>query len=316
MLQYRFTWETFRRDPFVDIVFTSVFLFLAFNSYSIYRDVHQDTSPQIVPHVNPTPWEDSRSRKPGKRQTLSINAVDYPFRWIPAGSFMMGSPKDEHGHYKEDLHRVNISRGFWALETEVTQEMWNSVMGANNNPSHFKDSKRLPVENVSKYECLQYIERLNALGFCPEGFIFALPTEAQWEYACRAGTTTPFSFGDSLNGDKANCDGRLLPYGTTEEGTYLKKTTEVGSYPPNPWGLYDMHGNVEELVSDWYDAYPENEVTDPISGHEGMAEMRRGGGWTSIAESCRSAYRNYSYYCLGGFRLVLVSSTRQSSPEP
>ena len=237
MLQFRFTWETFKHDPFVGVVFASVALFLALSAYSIYREVHKDASLKIVPYVNPTPWMDSRSREPGKRQTLSINAVDYPFRWIPAGSFMMGSPKDEHGHYKEDLHRVNISKGFWALETEVTHEMWISVMRVNSNSSRFKDSKRLPVDDLSKDDCLRYIARLNASGLRPKGFEFALPTEAQWEYACRAGTTTPFSFGDSLNGDKANCDGKILPYGTTEKGTYLGKTTEVGSYPPNPWGF-------------------------------------------------------------------------------
>ena len=315
MLQFRFTWKTFKREPFVYVVFASVLIFLGVNYYSIVMEVGKEASLKIVPYVDPTPWEDSRSREPGKRQTLSIKGVDYPFRWIPAGSFIMGSPKNEWGHYHEDLHKVNISKGFWALETEVTQEMWNSVMGANANYSHFKGSKRLPVDNASKYECLKYIEKLNALGVRPEGFEFALPTEAQWEYACRAGTTTPFSFGDSLNGDKANCDGDFpYPYGTTEKGTYLRKTTVVGSYPANPWGLYDMHGNVQEWVSDWYDEYPKNEVTDPISGYEGKAEMCRGGGWSSLAESCRSASRHR--YGHEGLRLVLVSSTQRPSPEP
>ena len=328
MLQFRFTWKTFKREPFVHVVFASVWLFLALSAYSIYREVHKDASLKIVPYVDPTPWEDSRSREPGKRQTLSVKGVDYPFRWIPAGSFMMGSPLDEKERYKdEDLHRVNISRGFWALETEVTQEMWTSAMGANDNPSRFKGSKRLPVDDVSKYECLKYIEKLNASGVHPEGFEFALPTEAQWEYACRAGTTTPFSFGDSLNGDKANCDGDVItyPYGTTEKGTDLGKATEVGSYAPNPWGLYDMHGNAREWVSDWYEEYPENEVTDPIGGHEGEPEIYRGGGWNDFPSSCRAASRHYDEFHIydgfcgyegsAGFRLVLVPTSRQYPPK-
>ena len=140
-----------------------------------------------------------------------------------------------------------------------------------NNPSRFKGIKR-PVEQVSWEDSQQYIQKLNSLlagtPGAPSGFKFSLPTEAQWEYACRAGTTTPFNFGSVLNGDKANCNGNY-PYGTTTKGKYLQKTTEVGSYPANAWGLFDMHGNVWEWCSDWYGNYPSGAVTDLIGASMG-----------------------------------------------
>ncbi len=205
----------------------------------------------------------------------------------------------------EVWHKTNISRGFWMLETEITQEMWASVMGEN--PSYFKGSKRLPVEQVSWEDCRNYISELNRLGSF-EGLKFDLPTEAEWEYACRAGTTTAYSFGNALNGDKANCDGSY-PFGTAKKGTSLAKTTKVGKYPANAWGLCDMHGNVWEWTADWRGDYPTDEATDPTGPEFGASRVVRGGSWFDDAVLCRAAYRYWREpdcrYCYFGARLVL-----------
>ena len=247
-------------------------------------------------------------KQSGDRMELTIQNVKYPFRWCTSGVLMMGSPADEADRDEDETrHQVTLTQGFWFLETPVTQEMWESVMG--NNPSRFK-GKRLPVENVSWEDCQEYIGRLNRLeAKSLNGTKFSLPTEAQWEYACRAGTTTPFHFGNTLNGDKANCNGNS-PYGTTTKGRYLQKTSEPGSYPPNAWGLNDMHGNVWEWCSDWYGAYPSGDVTDPVGASTGSTRVLRGGGWDDLAKYCRSALRDYYEPSVRngntGLRLALV----------
>jgi len=247
-------------------------------------------------------------KRAGERIVLTINDIDYAFRWCPPGTFTMGSPTSEKDRYdNETQHQVTLSRGFWMLETPVTQAMWESVMG--NNPSHFKGSKKLPVEQVSWDDCQGFIQKLNGLNIAPSGFKFSLPTEAQWEYACRAGTMTPFHFGSVLNGDKANCDGNY-PYGTSTKGKYLEKTSEVGSYPSNAWGLLDMHGNVWEWCLDWYGNYPSGAVTDPVGSPTGSNRVIRGGSWLDYAQDCRSAIRNRDDPTLRdyiiGLRLSLV----------
>jgi formylglycine-generating enzyme required for sulfatase activity len=238
-------------------------------------------------------------RKAGECMTLTINDVEYAFRWCPAGTFMMGSPLGETGRDDDEtLHRVTLSKGFWMLETQVTQGMWTSVMG--NNPSKFKGTK-LPVERVFWNDCQKYIEKLNGLKVAPAGFKFALPTEAQWEYACRAGTTTAYHFGNTLTKEQAN-------FGDMMAG----KTSEVGSYPANAWGLYDMHGNVWEWCLDWQsDDYPSGAVTDPIGSPHGSYRVVRGGSWGGKAEYCRSANRGGDNPAnrsnIQGLRLCLVS---------
>ena len=211
------------------------------------------------------------------------------------------------GNEDEKQHKVTLTKGFWLLEHEVTQKMWKNVM--DQNPSNFKGDN-LPVETVSWNDCKEFIRKLQSEA--PAGMEFRLPTEAEWEYACRAGTTTAFSFGNSLNGDKANCSG-IYPYGTNTKGPFLEKTTPVMTYPPNPWGLYDMHGNVYEWCEDWFGDYPSGSVTDPKGPNSGSSRVFRGGSWTYIAWSCRSALRDWNYpegRCDGlGFRLAL-SSTR------
>ncbi len=159
----------------------------------------------------------------------------------------MGGPESETGRFdfEDPQHEVTLTEGFWLLEKEVTQKMWQSVMGTN--PSKFKDGDDYPVENVSWNDCQEFIGKLQASA--PVRWKFAFPTEAQWEYACRAGTQTPYFWGDALNGDRANCAGGN-PYGTEQRGKYLGKTINVMSYEPNAWGLYDMHGNVWEWCAE------------------------------------------------------------------
>jgi len=243
----------------------------------------------------------SARNKADDRMALSIKGVDYAFRWCPPGRFMMGSPSSEADRLdSETQHEVTLSRGFWMLETQVTQQMWESVMG--NNPSYFKGSKKLPVEQVSWNDSQEYIKKLNTLlagtPGAPAGYKFSLPTESQWEYACRAGTTTAYHFGNSLSAEQANFNGNI------------SQTREVGSYPSNVWGLYDMHGNVYEWCLDWYGDYPSGSLTDPVGSPTGSIRVVRGGSWHLIARYCRSAFRSSYDPAAGrysiGLRLSLV----------
>ena len=260
---------------------------------------------------------DEINRPAGTRMTLTVAGVECAFRWIPPGSFLMGSPLSEqleataqddlemileeygpdYNAYEDEVqHKVNISRGFWMMETLITQEMWEAATGSNPSPSMYGTSKRLPVLCVLWDDCQEFVAKLNAAGICPDGFQFSLPTEAEWEYACRAGTTTAYWFGDALDGVMANCDGNE-PFGTEKAGPRLNRPSEVGSYPPNPWGLFDMHGNVLEWTLDWEwhidwnGPYPTEEVTDPKGAEFGSGRVVRGGGWDDPAVFCRSACR-------------------------
>lgn len=256
----------------------------------------------------------------GTAKSLTIKGEEYKFRYCPAGTFTMGSPESESDRDDDETQcRVTLTNGFWMLETEVTQAMWKSAMGSN--PSWFSstgkgssavsgmNTSNFPVEHVSWEDCQEFVEKLNSLGVAPKGFKFRLPTEAEWEYACRAGTTTAYFWGSSLNGDKANCNGDF-PYGTSTKGKFLNRTTEVGSYAANPWGVYDMHGNVWEWCEDRYGAYDAlKRPLNPINVTGGSFQVLHGGSWNRSAKYCRSANRDadgpanrYDYY---GFRLVL-----------
>lgn len=251
----------------------------------------------------------------GEQLVLLINGVKYSFRWCPPGTFMMGSPASEKKREDfETQHQVTLTRGFWMLETQVTQKMWHSIMGSN--PSHFKGMKR-PVERVNWNDCQEYIQKLNDTAIVPANYHFSLPSEAQWEYACRAGTKTPFHFGRTLYGKEANCG---CGYPTMSRGEYLneatelgKKTMKVGSFPANAWGLYDMHGNVYEWCVDRLVDYPEGSVTDPKneSSPKYLDAVVRGGSWYNGAQYCRSASRSTSSKGTparfdAGLRLALV----------
>ncbi len=206
--------------------------------------------------------------------------------YIPSGSFEMGSPAGEARRKADETqHRVQISRGFYLGKFEVTQAQWQAVTGAN--PAQFVGpaSGTFPVENVRWDDCQEFLRRLNA-----GGSRFRLPSEAEWEYACRAGTTTPFNSGGALSSELANCNGNL-PYGGAEKGEYRRGPLPVGRFLPNAWGLHDMHGNVAEFCQDWYGDYGAAPAVDPQGPGRGSVRIFRGGGWDHDAARCRSAVR-------------------------
>ena len=202
--------------------------------------------------------------------------------YIPAGSFLMGTPEGEEGReLGEVLHPVVLTRPFYMGRFEVTQEQWQAVMGTQ--PSHFSAcGADCPVENVSYLDIQDFLARISV----SSGELFRLPTEAEWEYACRAGTTSPFSGGEKLTLADANFDARL-----ESEATFRGAPTPVGIFAPNPWGLYDMHGNVWEWCLDWRCAYPREPARDPIGDCDSDLRVIRGGSWYYGSDSARCGLR-------------------------
>jgi len=234
----------------------------------------------------------------------SIGMVLVP---IPAGEFMMGSSESEEGRVdNETQHRVTLTKSFHLGRTEVTQGQWKVVMGT----TPWQDRPR--VKEDDDYAAT-YVSWTDAAEFCrklseKEGVEYRLPTEAEWEYACRAGTTTAYSFGDD--------ESQLGEYAWIKENTWdagEKYAHTVGQKKPNPWGLYDMHGNMFEWCQDWLGKYPSGDVTDPVGPASGSHRVLRGGGWSLIARVCRSAVRYRltpsSRLSILGFR-VLRSSVK------
>ncbi len=207
--------------------------------------------------------------------------VKMDFVLISSGSFMMGDKRGDDA--EKPVHGVTVSKPFYMGKFEVTQEQWQAVMGGN--PSRFKAAKN-PVDRVSWVACQAFIKKLNEK-FAHNNVTFALPTEAEWEYACRAGSTSRYCFGDS--------EAELAEYGWFE-GNAAGKTHPVGQKRPNAWGLYDMHGNVWEWCADWYDGgyYKRSPAVDPRGPTAVTSRVLRGGSWSDPAPYCRSAYR----YCL------------------
>jgi uncharacterized protein (TIGR02996 family) len=243
--------------------------------------------------------------RPCVPQRVVGTKVPLTFAWIPPGTFLMGSPEEERSRGDdESLHRVTLTRGFWLATHLVSQAQWRLVL--RKNPSRFK-GRDLPVENVSWQDCQEFCAALGRL----TGQQFRLPSEAEWEWACRAGTTTPFFFGGTISTDQANYDGQFT-YGRGKKGVCRAKTTPVGSFSPNAWGLFDMHGNVSEWCGDWYGAYPAGDCTDQLGQDGGDARVVRGGCWVNIPGGCRSAirwrYRPTSHNNLFGCRVVLCGS--------
>jgi formylglycine-generating enzyme required for sulfatase activity len=247
------------------------------------------------------------------------NSIGMKLVLIPKGTFTMGSPIEEEGadngaNNDEQQHQVTISKDYYLGVTEVTQGQYEKVMGVN--PSHFQkqvirksDSSMYPVERVSWDDAVEFCKRLSELpGEKKAGRVYRLPTEAEWEYACRAGSKTAFCFGD---------DSESLGAYAWHAANSGDQTHPVGEKKPNAWGLYDMHGNLWEYCSDWYGDYPEGAVTDPVgpevrSGRVGPGRVGRGGGWPDEAVTCRSARRTRGHAVFrsqgGGFRLALSSS--------
>jgi formylglycine-generating enzyme required for sulfatase activity len=253
--------------------------------------------------------------------------------WIPCGTFVMGSPTSEAEREDwgddETQHTVTLTQGFYMGQYAVTQGEYLGLMW--NNPSYFTTEDlngdpippdlRRPVEQVSWDDatayCAQLTAREQAAGRLPAGWVYRLPMESEREYACRAGTTTAFNFGSAIHGGMANFwdyyeyDASI---GTIEVDypavPWLARTTTMGSYAPNAWGLYDMHGNVWEWCRDWYGYYPTGSVNDPQGPPSGSIRVFRGGCWYYFGRICRSASRSYGFPSRGsiyiGFRVVLA----------
>ncbi len=248
-------------------------------------------------------------------EKLFVNSLGMEFVRLPAGTFVMGSPVEERSRdLREIQHRVTLSTPFYMQTTEVTLAQWRQLMGKG--LFGFFEKRRgapdLPVSRICYHDASLFIERLNALG---EGR-YRLPTEAEWEYAARAGTRTAYSWGDAINCDKAmyaNKTGRYedcIAY-AKHRGFAIDGPAPVKSYPPNAWGLYDMHGNVWEWVQDWYAPYQKRPQTDPQGPPKGDYKVRRGGSWFGESNKCRSANRASGHPSSRlrstGFRLVMIA---------
>lgn len=271
------------------------------------------------------PWQPGSGSTPGYWQIpiplgldefslyadLNFQGVIQRFRWITPGTFLMGSPESEPERRGDEIqHSVTLTQGFWLADSACTQALWEAVMG--DNPAFFKDTPDHPVENVSWDDVQRFIQVLNAQ--LPD-LQARLPSEAEWEYACRAGTTTPFSFGNTISPEQVNYNGNL-PYVGAAKGWYREKTVPVKSLSSNFWGLYEMHGNVWEWCADWYDDYPIAAVVDSL-GPATQHRVLRGGSWHNYARRTRSAYRDRNVPANRGssigFRFAL-GSDRISSP--
>ena len=299
------------------------------------------------------PENTPETRPAGAVKTLVIEDVPFSFRWAPPGKFWMGSPETEVMRLDhETLHEVTIANGFWILATPVTQRQF--ILTKKRNPAAFcstgarrryvvgLDTSEFPIENISWNAAAIFCRKLSQkLRKAKEPFYFDLPTEEEWEYACRAGTSTPFFWGDTWSPDKANCDGQF-PYGPKApsvdfNAVRLERPTPVGSYPPNAWGIYDMHGNISEWVADWYPGYedcPElfadrrrSDSTEKSLAQEYPRErfkIYRGGSWYNSPWFARSARRDFTYPDSKGwkfgFRVVLrdvepkVAAPRKPAP--
>jgi formylglycine-generating enzyme required for sulfatase activity len=234
------------------------------------------------------------------------NEVTLSLKRIPAGEFAMGSPTVEPGRGVDEVrHTVTITRAFYLGTYEVTQAQYAAVMGTN--PSWFKGEDR-PVDWVSWHEAVEFCRRLSRT----TGKQVRLPTEAEWEYACRAGRTTAFAFGESITPNQANFKGASTQEDSAK-GLYRRQTLPVGKFRPNAWGLYDMHGNVMEWCADRYEPFPDKEPsnTDPSGAESGPQRVLRGGAWCGRAEACRSAARfcdvPRSAYADTGFRVAVTA---------
>jgi sulfatase modifying factor 1 len=259
---------------------------------SLYRPDSHNTMyrNQLSPPIFPAAWASEFGEdRYGLWMAFTYHGVRQVLRWIPPGTFMMGSPDSERGRWEDEvLHEVTLTKGFWLAETTVTQVLWQAVKG--DNPSRFKGDNR-PVEQVSWQDAQDFIQSLNtALQTLQPDYVLRLPTEAEWEYACRAGTSTPFSFDGDVSLAKVNYRGTWDDYSAWGEGA-LQATAEVKSYPCNACGLYEMHGNVWEWCSDWYGGYPTEAVTNPVGAPTGSERVVRGGSWRDYGRDVRSAIR-------------------------
>ncbi len=291
------------------------------NGWVPLANVTLTSSPQL--------WVDTSTPAAANRFYRAVTALTN-LVWIPPGTFVMGSPTSEAERDANEVqHTVTLTQGFYAGQYPVTQGEYQSVTGVN--PSYFTtrdyygnsispDTNR-PVEQVSWSDATNYCALLTqqqlAAGLLPPGYVFRLPTESEWEYACRAGTTNAFYYTNALHGGMANFYDHyeydasfgdiLVPNPSVP---WLGRTSTVGSYQTNAFGLYDMAGNVWEWCQDWYGAYPSGSVTNPPVPASGSTRIFRGGSWASFGVNCRSAKRGNNIPSLRdytvGFRVVLA----------
>ncbi|MBL7172722.1 MAG: formylglycine-generating enzyme family protein [Desulfobacteraceae bacterium] len=237
------------------------------------------------------------------------NSLGMDFVLIPEGTFTMGSPTDElNRDGDEKRHQVTISKSFYMQTTEVTVKQWRAVMG-----KQFlfkkKGTEDMPVVRVSWADCMDFIGKLNALN---QG-TYRLPTEAEWEYACRSGSTSAYSWGKTIDCTQAMYGNNTLKIdicvkSAQSKGLPADQPAPVKTYKPNAWGLYDMEGNAWEWCQDWYERYETGEAVDPRGSKSGTDKVRRGGSWYGVGYRCRCANRTFSNpasrYETTGFRLV------------
>ena len=283
--------------------------------------------PEAVPEARPGAAQVTTTRPDpfcGAAAGQEREVVGVRLCWCPPGKFKMGSPPDEPERRPgEDQVEVTLTKGFWAAKHEATQGDWKRVIGPLPGPltKELPEGDRYPVGTVNFAEaeafCAKLSELAHASGAVPRGWEFRLPTEAQWEYACRAGTTTATAFGDTLSSALANFRGK--PYRGAEPGPSLGMAAEVGRYPANAWGLHDMHGNTFEWCRDWAHArlpggvdpdLHDARATATLNRTGDASRVRRGGCWADDGWACRSAFRlrfeparRYDHI---GFRVVLV----------
>ena len=231
--------------------------------------------------------------EPGSEKTLELGTASLALRWCPAGEFTMGSSEEETMHYPDEVeHRVTLTKGFWMGETEVVQGLWKEVVGTP--PPAFHKGDDLPLDNATLAHCRTFLDALNAR---PEtvgaGLEFALPTEAEWEWACRALSMEPWAG-----------TGKMEDMGWDAD-TSGNRTHPAGEKAPNAWGLKDMHGNVWERCSDWFADYPAGPATDPVGPDSGKEQVVRGGCFGNDPFQCRSARRGSAYPDQGsGLRVI------------
>ncbi len=273
--------------------------------------------PDPFPPLCASAWGDDRY---GLWCEIEVGGVVQRLRWIEPGEFWMGSTEAERQRFDEQgsdgyrkwiqnegpRHRVKLARGFWLADTACTQALWQAVVG--DTPSRFTGDPLLPVEQVSWDDVTEkFLLKLNRQIGNTEAL---LPTEAQWEYACRAGTETAYYFGEQIHSDQVNYDGNHPPPGG-REGEYRQRTVPVKVLPANAWGLYQMHGNVLEWCADGMRTYRAEPAVDPDGGQDSVERVQRGGSWFYSALRARSAYRDYHRRSIGeedfGFRFALRS---------
>ena len=241
----------------------------------------------IFPEEFPESWaSDWGEDEFGLWMAFTYKGVRQAFRWCEPGTFLMGSPENEPERLGDETqHSVTLTKGFWIADTPVTQTLWQVIMS--DNPSRFKGEEN-PVENVSWHDAQVFISKMNGL---KAELKLCLPTEAQWEYACRAGTTTPFSWGEQIDSSLVNFNGNY-PYSNGSKSEYRERTVAVKELPCNDWGLYQMHGNVWEWCQDWYGKFSSDSVTEPQGAGSSLGRVLRGGSWLGEGWSCSSARRN------------------------